>query len=308
MTRLSFQWTTKRGTTKTKSFPANATRIDLSGKGIQRIDLSPIVGLTRLRALMLYNNDIDELDLKPLSSIPGIEQIVLRKNELTNLDLSPLSQARRLVRLDLEQNNFQNLDLSPLSACYLMQKLDVSHNPLVELDVTPLFRWTNLKEFNVGYRVPLFADPSVSTIGRAAITRYKKRITWRESTAAFTQPISSAREIVSADVSDADRKQVIGVLKSVPRITIADLTKYSESSEDETRDLVFELVADGKVAGRFDPQTDEFVSLDAAEAAKRMQSEGPKESLCFYCGKPLSRTLVAGDKVVCDSCGTVNTG
>jgi hypothetical protein len=84
------------------------------------------------------------------------------------------------------------------------------------------------------------------------------------------------------------------------------LLPYSDLPVDKTRELVFELVGSGAVAGRFEPESDEFISLDAVQAAKEMRAEGPAVRLCAFCGKPIPRVLMPGERYTCESCGQVN--
>ena len=86
------------------------------------------------------------------------------------------------------------------------------------------------------------------------------------------------------------------------------LSEHSGLSPDEARELVFVLVGKGEVAGRYDPENDEFISLSAAQALRELKSDGPTLYKCIHCGSPLPRGLLAGDSVTCDSCGQVNEG
>ena len=104
------------------------------------------------------------------------------------------------------------------------------------------------------------------------------------------------------------QKRVLGVLKSFPRISISDLSKYSGESEDTTRDMLFEMIGDNLVSGRFDIATDEFISAHAAIASREIKADAPSLARCMYCGKSLERALISGDEIACPSCGMVNVG
>lgn len=103
-------------------------------------------------------------------------------------------------------------------------------------------------------------------------------------------------------------KRVLGVLKSFQSITMTDLMNYSGLSVEESRNLVFELIADDLVAGRFDSESDSFVSATAASASKQIRSDRTILARCMFCGKALGRALRAGDEVPCPSCGMINVG
>ena len=127
------------------------------------------------------------------------------------------------------------------------------------------------------------------------------------------QPVTTSREMHQPKVQIQPSrgkpvKRVLGVLKSFQSITMTDLVNYSSLSVEETRNLVFELIADDLVAGRFDSESDSFVSATAASASKQIRSDGTTLARCMFCGKALGRALRAGDEVPCPSCGMINVG
>jgi len=109
-------------------------------------------------------------------------------------------------------------------------------------------------------------------------------------------------------VHDRTRKRILGVLKSFQSISMSDLTKHSNLSEDETRNIVFEMIAEDMVSGRFDSSTDSFISASAASASREIRSEQQSIAQCMYCGKPLEKALKSGDEIPCPSCGIINIG
>ena len=115
-------------------------------------------------------------------------------------------------------------------------------------------------------------------------------------------------KIPKATGNDSTRKRVLGVVKSFPRISISELAKYSGESIDSTRNMLFELIGDNLVSGRFDPVEDEFISAEAAAASREIKSESPSLARCMYCGKSLGRALISGEEFRCPSCSMVNVG
>jgi hypothetical protein len=112
---------------------------------------------------------------------------------------------------------------------------------------------------------------------------------------------------VPSDQSELQRR-VLGILKSFPRITISKLSEYCGLSESDARNLMFELIGDDLVSGRFNPETDEFISTHAAVASKKIRSDSQSVAKCMHCGKPLPQALKSGDELTCPSCGMVNVG
>jgi hypothetical protein len=104
------------------------------------------------------------------------------------------------------------------------------------------------------------------------------------------------------------RKRVLGVLRSFPRISITDLSKYSGLSLDASRDLLFEMLGDNLISGRFDAAADEFISAPAATASRVIKSNSLSLARCQFCGKSLAKVPISGEEVTCSSCGMLNVG
>ena len=305
MATMTFTYRDKKGREKRIRIGSSSTNLDFSGKDITHIDLSPILQFTRLRKLKLYSNELQTLDLTPLRTCHTLRELVLHRNHLQNIDLSPLEKCPELMRLDLSNNRLTQLNLAPLANHTALSKIVLTGNPLPEIDVTPLFSCSVLRDLEVSSRTRLKAERRYGGHKRGALGRLKKRITWIEKSEA---PVAAAPQFTAPVVNGGVRMRILGVLKSVPRINMADLTKYSEISEEDTRELVFDLVGAGKVSGRFNPSTDEFVSADAAEVSRQLRSNGTHVAKCQHCGTPLQKLLASGEEFLCPSCGTLNIG
>ena len=122
-------------------------------------DLSPLAGLTRLRQLYLFFNDIS--DISPLSGLHNLEVLNLEDNFVK--DLSPLSGLSDLRLLNLMDNHIE--DISPLSGLYNLEWLSLTNN--LASDITSLAGLTNLEAlFLDGNRIsdisPLLANEGIS--------------------------------------------------------------------------------------------------------------------------------------------------
>lgn len=298
---------------KTRAFRVNdtTTTIDLTGKGIAAVNLTRIRACGRLTRLLLNDNELTAVDLSPLAACPLLTVLALKKNRLQAVDLSPLKDLTHLEAIDLKENMLTRLDLSPIKNHAVLQKIFLAGNPLTELDISALLTCRSLKEVEIGRHVRLKADMALVGSSVAAMQQYKKQIAWidtrtLETQAATVTAAQSHIKALSQDTRDSMRRKVLGVLKSQTRIGMDRLTPYSGLPIDETRELVFELVGSGAVTGRFDPDTDEFISLDAVQAAALMRSEGPVIQQCQHCGKPFPKALMPGESYTCESCGQVN--
>jgi len=302
---MTFTYRDNKGREKRIRVGSSSTSLDFSSKNITHIDLSPILQFTRLRKLKLYSNELQTLDLTPLGTCHTLRELVLHRNHLQNIDLSPLEKCPELTRLDLSSNRLTQLNLAPLANHIVLSKIVLTSNPLPEIDVTPLYSCGVLRDLEVSSRTRLKAERRYSGYRRGALGRLTKKITWIEKS---ESQVAAAPQFTAPVVNGGVRMRVLGVLKSVPRINMVDLTKYSEISEEDTRELVFALVGAGEVSGRFNPSTDEFVSADAAEVSRQLRSNGTHVAKCQHCGKPLQKLLASGEEFLCPSCGSLNIG
>lgn len=93
-------------------------------RGVRIRDLSFLEGLTQLKELDLWDNDIE--DLSPLASLTGLRELWLPYNLIS--DLSPLAGLDRLVQLHVYGNRITSLE--PLRGLTSLNTLDLRGNPL----------------------------------------------------------------------------------------------------------------------------------------------------------------------------------
>jgi ribosomal protein S25 len=110
------------------------------------------------------------------------------------------------------------------------------------------------------------------------------------------------------EVPEKTIKRILGVLKSFQTVSMKELTSYSSLDLDVTRNIVFELIAEDQVTGRFDSKSDSFISASAASASRDIRSDQQSIARCMYCGNPLEKALKSGDEVKCPSCEMINVG
>jgi hypothetical protein len=88
---IQINYETSEGNREKAVFTLDDTRINLSGRGISKVDLAPLSEHSKLLALDLSDNDLVNVDLSPLSSCKNLEQIRLDQNHrMEFLDLTPL--------------------------------------------------------------------------------------------------------------------------------------------------------------------------------------------------------------------------
>lgn len=93
-------------------------------RGVRIRDLSFLEGLTQLKELDLWDNDIE--DLTPLASLTGLRELWLPYNLIS--DLSPLAGLDKLVQLKVYGNQIKSLE--PLRGLTSLNTLDLRGNPL----------------------------------------------------------------------------------------------------------------------------------------------------------------------------------
>ena len=97
-------------------------RFQARGEGVR--DLSFLTGLTQLKELDLWDNDIE--DLAPLATLTGLRELWIPYNLIS--DLSPLAGLDKLVQLKVYGNHIKSLE--PLRGLTNLNLLDLRGNPL----------------------------------------------------------------------------------------------------------------------------------------------------------------------------------
>jgi hypothetical protein len=302
LAKIELPYVDKNGKTKVFTIQDSATRIEFANKGIATIDLERIGQCMRLRDFLIYDNEIENLDLTPLSRCNLLRSLVLRRNKMRQLDLSPLSGQMEIQRIDLRGNQLQTLNVDPLANHQMLEKFQTDGNPLLELDISALITCRKLSDVSIDRYVKIKASRNLMNALKGPLSKYRKNIIWIDRGTGVADASRPQK------VSESAVEVALGVLKSVPRISMQELTGYTGMSPDDTRELVFALVGKGDVAGRFEPGTDEFISLEAVQTAQALKSTGPEVQRCSYCGSPLPRALTTGERFTCPACGQVNEG
>lgn len=133
MDRLSISYESVHGRQNEPSIAVSSEKIDLSMRGITKIDLSPLEVCKSLGTMDLSKNKLMHIDLAPLSDATSLRSLRLRSNRLHSVDLWPLRNLRQLNEIDLSQNQLPSINLSPVihQAC-----VSVDESTIVELDYT----------------------------------------------------------------------------------------------------------------------------------------------------------------------------
>lgn len=253
------------------------------------------------KSCWILSAEMTSIDLTPLQESNVLEELKFTTLNLETLDLNPLAKCHKLRKLLIKSaGKLIDLNLSPLSECSSLEVLEISGTAISNLDITPLFQCINLRAAKISRKISLIADKKLKKNKVRGLDKLSKRIRWYGE--------ADDVDAIEPEVDDLLRKKVLGVLKSFPRITISELTQYSRISSENTRNLVFQLVGEGLVEGRFDSSADAFVSTDAALASKKAKSDGLSVQSCAYCGKPLERVLNPGEEVPCPACNIINIG
>lgn len=102
---------TSDGSREQVSFSLEDTRIDLSRRGISKVDLSMFSEHSKMIALDLSDNDLYSIDLSPLSSCKNIEQIRLDQNSrMEQVDLTPLVFSSHLSLIVVDDSTKATMD------------------------------------------------------------------------------------------------------------------------------------------------------------------------------------------------------
>lgn len=114
----------------------NITDIDTS-IAYFKPDFKGITGLSKLKSLNLFSNNISELS--SITYLDTIEELMVHNNKIK--DLTPIKNFKNLKRLNISGNDIT--DISPLEDLPL-ESLEISEYLIPKLDLTPLMGKDNL--------------------------------------------------------------------------------------------------------------------------------------------------------------------
>lgn len=114
----------------------NITDIDAS-IAYFKPDFKGITGLSKLKSLNLFSNNISELS--SITYLDTIEELMVHNNKIK--DLTPIKNFKNLKRLNISGNDIT--DISPLEDLPL-ESLEISEYLIPKLDLTPLMGKDNL--------------------------------------------------------------------------------------------------------------------------------------------------------------------
>ena len=114
----------------------NITDIDAS-IAYFKPDFKGITGLSKLKSLNLFSNNISELS--SITYLDTIEELMVHNNKIK--DLTPIKNFKNLKRLNISGNDIT--DISPLEDLSL-ESLEISEYLIPKLDLTPLMGKDNL--------------------------------------------------------------------------------------------------------------------------------------------------------------------
>lgn len=132
------------GTQEQTELEESVTEIDLTGRGIEHIDLSPLSQCRNLKVLRLDDNYLRHLDLSALSTSSKLEEMSLQDNRLQSIDLGPLGRCTALRKLNLRGNKLNELDLHPLATCSQFEDILLANSGIESVDLTPVYRLRHL--------------------------------------------------------------------------------------------------------------------------------------------------------------------
>lgn len=138
----------------------------LQKNGLEKVDLSNLIGNAILEQLHLSENRLEDVDLSPLSECTSIERIYLFNNRLKTIDLNPLVGCINLKDLNLAGNKLKRIDLTPLAKCMHLERIDLSGEEFEELDLTPLANCRKLYRIGLwglekGDALSLLSEPTM---------------------------------------------------------------------------------------------------------------------------------------------------
>ncbi|MHA2201928.1 MAG: leucine-rich repeat domain-containing protein [Candidatus Thorarchaeota archaeon] len=138
----------KKGRAKIISSDSEGRILDLSRRGLVRVDLSEARG-PALEEINLSGNRMESIDLLGIAA--PLRTLDLSKNNLLNLDLGPivLSAADTLEYMDLSKNKLETIDLEPMYFCAKMKKVIIKKNKLRRINLGPFSECSKLEHLDI---------------------------------------------------------------------------------------------------------------------------------------------------------------
>ncbi len=102
-------------------------------------------------------------------------------------------------------------------------------------------------------------------------------------------------------------KRIQALTKAYPRIGLAEMASQLGANQNDVRNTLLDLIADGQARGHIDRGTDEFVSATVVYG-----KGGPTDTVtvtsCPHCSAPMDRVVAKGESTKCPACGRLIVG
>ena len=180
-------------------------------------DVSPLVGLTRLRDLNLARNEIE--DIGPLAELTSLTSLSLYGNPIR--DIGPLARLRELTRLRVEHAVGVS-DLSALSGLHNLTRLELSGNEIV--DISPLASLTGLT------RLSLQDNTQLSDIGPLAHVTQLEILMLGGTSVTDLGPLASLSQLSALGLEGTPVRD-LGVLIGLTHLSQIDLRGNPELTD-----------------------------------------------------------------------------
>ncbi len=167
------------------------------------LDLRAVAALPLLEELNLNESPVD--DLSPLKGLSRLRALFLGATLVE--DLSPLAALGDLERLDLHETNVT--DLSPLVGLTRLEALDLRGTPVA--DLAPIKGLRSLRALGL-------SDTGVTDLSPVRGLKRLTRLTLRNVTPKSFRPLAALRELRSLTLSDAAKGVPLGRLRRLDSV------------------------------------------------------------------------------------------
>ncbi|MFW9994946.1 MAG: leucine-rich repeat domain-containing protein [Candidatus Odinarchaeota archaeon] len=229
-------------------------QFDLTFNRLSAIDLSPLQQCKELRYINLSYNQLSAIDLSPLQQCKELGQLHLSYSQLSAIDLSPLQQCKELQVITLSGNRLSAIDLSPLQQCKKLEKLHLKQNPLQTVNISPLMKIKGLKMLKVDPGTRLTASRiHEGNDHPLAINSLKNRIEW----------------ILSREEARVQtRVEVLKILQKVAPNVPTQLSRIAELAKQQvtgTEEIIRSILQEHPALGRYHDFEQVFIKEEAVQ-------------------------------------------
>lgn len=131
-------------------YPTDITTLDLSGKGIGRIDVLALRPYRNLVSINLGNNKLTAIKAQLLDELDQVRMLDLSHNRIQRLDSSVFQDLRKVVVIDLGDNALDYVQANLFDGLTRLCVVNLQSNKIGRIDLGCMNNLPNMQEVYLG--------------------------------------------------------------------------------------------------------------------------------------------------------------